>query len=149
MGKSKTKNKETSGDTTPPASNQGFLTERPGTSGTENLLITNRRQASQQYIKAQRAERAYRTKKHATLAHANYNETKAHFHQAFFHFKLAMKGFFSVLKSAGYLIGEKRENRRQIADTKKRQKNLEKKMKLEEVLAKEEGVDDKTQHVAE
>ena len=34
--------------------------KRPGTSGTENLLITNRRAASEQLARAQRAEQTYR-----------------------------------------------------------------------------------------
>ncbi|KAH6659811.1 hypothetical protein BKA67DRAFT_653024 [Truncatella angustata] len=110
---------------------------RPGTSGTENLLITNRRQASEQYIKAQRAEKAYRAKKHATLARYNYNETKAHFKESFSHFKQGVKGLVSVVKAVPHLIGEKREQRRKQADTKKRQRDLEKKKKLDEALARQ------------
>lgn len=110
---------------------------RPGTSGTENLLITNRRQASEQFIKAQRAEKAYRAKKHATLARHNYNETKAHFKESFSHFRLGAKGLFSVIKAIPHLVGEKREQRRKQADSKKRQRDLEKKKKLEEALARQ------------
>lgn len=115
--------------------------KRPGTSGTENLLMTTTRNASVQYSKAQRAERAYRTKKHATLARANYNETKANFKDGFSHLWKGVKGAFSVIKAIPYLIGEKRENRRQIADAKARQRDLERKKKLEERLAREAGDD--------
>jgi hypothetical protein len=110
---------------------------RPGTSGTENLLITNRRQASEQFMKAQRAEKAYRAKKHATLARHNYNETKAHFKEAFSHFKQGFRGLFSVVSAIPHLVGEKREQRRKAAEAKKRQRDLEKKKKLEEALARQ------------
>lgn len=113
--------------------------ERPGTSGTENLLITSRRQASEQYIKAQRAENAYRAKKHATLARHNYNETKGHFKEAGSHFILALKGTVSVVKGVPYLFREKQEDRRRQADAKKRERHMEQKKKLEEALAKEAG----------
>ncbi|KAI0132161.1 hypothetical protein BJ170DRAFT_592136 [Xylariales sp. AK1849] len=112
-------------------------TPRPGTSGTENLLITNRRQASEQFVKAQRAEKAYRAKKHASLARHNYNDTKTHFKESFSHFRLGMNGLFSIVKATPYLIGEKREDRRKRAETTKRQRDLEKKKKLEEVLARD------------
>lgn len=120
---------------------------RPGTSGTENLLITNRRQASEQFIKAQRAEKAYRAKKHASLARHNYNETKAHFRESFSHLKLGVRGLFSVIKAIPHLIGEKQESRRKAADAKKRQRDLEKKKKLEEALARQspENEDDKSE----
>lgn len=113
--------------------------ERPGTSGTENLLITSRRQASEQYIKAQRAEKAYRSKKHATLARHNYNETKGHFKEAGSHFILALKGTMSVIKGVPHLFGEKQEDRRRKAEAKKRERHMEQKKKLEEALAKEAG----------
>lgn len=112
-------------------------TPRPGTSGTENLLITNRRQASEQFAKAQRAEKAYRAKKHATLARHNYNETKTHFKEAFSHLKLGAKGLFAVVKAVPYLLGEKRENARNKSDAKKRQRAMDQRKKLEEVLARE------------
>ncbi|KAK9420634.1 hypothetical protein SUNI508_00725 [Seiridium unicorne] len=118
---------------------------RPGTSGTENLLITNRRQASEQFIKAQRAEKAYRAKKQATLARHNYNETKAHFKESASHFKLGVKGLISVVRAIPHLIGEKREERRKQAEAKRRQRDLEKKKKLEDALARQspDTADDK------
>lgn len=112
-------------------------TPRPGTSGTENLLITNRRQASEQFIKAQRAEKAYRAKKHATLARHSYNDAKAHFSESFTHLKLGVRGMFSVVRAIPHLIGEKREARQKTADTKKRQRDLEKKKRLETALARQ------------
>jgi hypothetical protein len=112
---------------------------RPASSCTEILLMSNRQEASEQFAKAAKAEKAYRTKKKATLARANYNETKTHFKEAFSHFKMAFKGLFSVFKSMPYLISEKRELRRQAKEKKKREKNLQRKQKLEEKLAKEEA----------
>ncbi|KAF4453126.1 hypothetical protein F53441_4123 [Fusarium austroafricanum] len=110
-------------------------------SGTETLLMSNRRTATENLAKASKAEKAYRTKKKATMARANYTETKEHFKEAWSHFKMAFKGFFKVLGSIGALVGEKSENRRLAAENKKREKNLERKKKLEEQLAKdmEEG----------
>lgn len=122
------------------------LPKRPGTSGTENLLITNRRTASEQLQKAQRAERAYRAKKHASLARTNYNETKTHFKEAFSHFGSGFKGLFSVIRAIPYLIGEKREARRKNTDAKKRQRDLEKKKKLEEALARQSAEDGEGEH---
>ncbi|KAH8681133.1 hypothetical protein BX600DRAFT_429104 [Xylariales sp. PMI_506] len=109
---------------------------RPGTSGTENLLITTRRQASEQFAKAHRAEKAYRAKKRAELARNNYTETKDHFKSAFKHFGLGFKGIFSVVAAVPYIIGEKREKRRKKSEAAKRQRDLEKKKKLEEALAR-------------
>ncbi|KAF5671238.1 hypothetical protein FHETE_4208 [Fusarium heterosporum] len=114
---------------------------RPASSCTEILLLSNRKEASEQFAKAARAEKAYRTKKKATLARANYNETKEHFREAFSHFKLAFKGLFSSIKNVTYLFSERSEIKRQEAEKKKREKNLERKRKLEEQLAKAQ-VDD-------
>lgn len=47
---------------------------RPGTSGTELLLVNNRRRASTRYKAAAKKERDYKTKKRATSARANYAE---------------------------------------------------------------------------
>ncbi|KAK7424504.1 hypothetical protein QQX98_000469 [Neonectria punicea] len=138
MGKSKSKSngKETALDPPSPLSDKDTPTARPGTSGTENLLMMTRKEASEQYIKAQRAERAYRSKKHATLARANYNEAKAHFRDAVSHFRLGVKGMISVTKAAPYMLGEKQEQRRRKAEAKKRERTLERKKRLEEALAK-------------
>ncbi|KAM0342523.1 hypothetical protein ACHAPU_009497 [Fusarium lateritium] len=114
---------------------------RPASSCTEILLLSNRKEASEQFVKASRAEKAYRTNKKATLARANYNETKEHFREAFSHFRLAFKGLFSSIKNMTYLFGERSEIKRQEAEKKKREKNLERKKKLEEQLAKAQADD--------
>lgn len=47
---------------------------RPGTSGTEVLLVNNRRRASTRLKDAQKKERDYKTKKRSAAARANYAE---------------------------------------------------------------------------
>ncbi|KAK6827874.1 hypothetical protein PG990_009514 [Apiospora arundinis] len=134
---SKGKGKETTSE----ISEKPLPTPRPGTSGTENVLITNRRQASEQFQKAQRAEKAYRAKKHATAARENYNETKAHFAEARTHFAQGCKGIFAVVRAVPYLVSEKREARRRARDAARRQRDLERKKKLEEALARQHTAD--------
>ncbi|RGP63987.1 hypothetical protein FSPOR_8315 [Fusarium sporotrichioides] len=112
---------------------------RPTSSATMLNLATTRKAASEQFAQAAKAEKAYRIKKKATMARANYNETKEHFREAFSHFKLAFKGLFSVIANMTYLISEKREIRKQAAERKAHEKNLERKKKLEEQLAKAEA----------
>ncbi|KAJ4138785.1 hypothetical protein NW768_002658 [Fusarium equiseti] len=112
---------------------------RPASSATEILLTTTRKEASEQYAQAAKAEKAYRTKRKAKLARANYNETKEHFREAISHFKLAFKGLFSVIGNLSYLVSEKQQNRKQAAEKRAHEKNLERKRKLEEQLAKAEA----------
>lgn len=59
---------------TTPANGDAAEPARPGTSGTEMLLVNNRRRASQRYKEASRKERDYKTKKRSASARANYNE---------------------------------------------------------------------------
>ncbi|RYP21786.1 hypothetical protein DL765_002011 [Monosporascus sp. GIB2] len=113
--------------------------KRPGTSGTENLLITNRRQASEQLARARRAEEAYRARKHAALARQHYDETRSHFREAASHLRLGLRGVLAVVRGVPYLVREKREERRRKVDARQRQRALEKKRRLEEALAREES----------
>lgn len=118
---------------------------RPGTAGTEMLLKTNRRQASERFHKAQRAEKAYRAKKRATAARQDFKDARGHFKESLKHFKEGIKMTVGVVKSVPYIYGEKREMRRADADQKKKLKALEKRKKLEEKLARdadEEGPED-------
>lgn len=114
---------------------------RPGTSGTEMLLMTNRRQASERFQKAQRAEKAYRAKKRATAARQDFKDARAHFKESFVHLKEGVRMTFGVVKSAPYIYGEKREQKRAEGDQKKKAKALEKRKKLEERLAREANED--------
>ncbi|KAH7014548.1 uncharacterized protein B0I36DRAFT_369491 [Microdochium trichocladiopsis] len=112
---------------------------RPGTSGTANLLLKSREEANENFIKAQRAEKAYITRKKVALARANFNNTKSHFKEGFTHLAKGFKGFFSAIAAIPWLISEKREKRRQNREEAQRKRNLEKKKKLEEALAKHAG----------
>ncbi|KAF7560608.1 hypothetical protein G7046_g3533 [Stylonectria norvegica] len=126
-------------DLTPltPAEEKPLPPPRPGTSGTEVLLVTNRRQASVRYQKAQRAEKAYRAKKRATAARHDFRDARGHFKESARHFKDGVKTVFVVVKSVPYIFGEKREERRIQADEKNKARAITKRKKLEEKLAKE------------
>ncbi|KZL63391.1 hypothetical protein CI238_12879 [Colletotrichum incanum] len=113
------------------------LPKRPGTSGTEVLLKTNRRQASDNYQRAQRAERAYRAKKRATAARADLSDAKTHYAECFKHLTRGLAVTISAVKSLPYVFDERQEAARQKAEAKKKQRALEKKKKLEEKLARE------------
>lgn len=110
---------------------------RPGTSGTEMLLVTKRRHASERYQAAARAERTYKAKKRSAAARRDYASAREHFRAAARHLGQGIRMTFSVLHSAPYVISEKTEARRQKADESRKAKALEKKKRLEEQLAKE------------
>ncbi len=112
-------------------------TQRPGTSGTEAVLVSNRRQASETYLAAQKAERSYKTKKRSALAQANYSEAKDHFRQAAHHFKTSIALSFGVVKSTPYLVNQKLERQRDKAAEKRRLQAIERRKRLEAQLAKE------------
>ncbi|KAI8622845.1 hypothetical protein F5Y19DRAFT_460841 [Xylariaceae sp. FL1651] len=110
---------------------------RHKSTGTINLLVETRRQASDQYMRAQRAENAYRARKNATIARTKLSETKTHFSQGFKHLGLGFKGLFTVVRAVPYLISERREQWRRKADVRKRQKAEEQRSKLEEKLSRD------------
>ncbi|KAI0011016.1 hypothetical protein F4779DRAFT_638079 [Xylariaceae sp. FL0662B] len=114
---------------------------RPGTAGTENMLMMNRRQASEQLAKAQRAEQAYKAKKRAAAARAGYAETKMHFREALAHLRGGARGLVALVRAAPYLACEKREQWRRKGDAKKRARAVERKRRLEEALARQAEVD--------
>ncbi|KAJ1323619.1 hypothetical protein MN608_10863 [Microdochium nivale] len=116
---------------------------RPGTSGTANVLLQSRVEASDNLQKAQRAEVAYLTRKKVALARANYDNTKTHFKEGFSHFGSGFKGLFSAASAVPWLVRERREKHRLAREEVQRKRNLEKKRKLEEALAKHgAGADD-------
>jgi hypothetical protein len=102
-------NKESSDPSTPAAVEEQ---PRPGTSGTETLLVTNRRQARQQFEKAQRAEHSYRAKKRATAARRDFQDAKGHFKESGRHFRTGVKLAFGAVKSIPYICGQKHDERR-------------------------------------
>lgn len=64
-----------------PGTEGGAATEtvRPGTSGTELLLVNDRRRASNRLKEAAKKEREYKTKKRSAAARANYTEAVCEF----------------------------------------------------------------------
>ena len=106
--------------------------QRPGTSGTENLLMTTRREASEQFQKAQRAEKSYRSKKRATAARANFREAKGHFKDSASHLKSGVAMTWGAVRAAPYIWSQK-------SDERKRARTAAKKKKLQEELARENG----------
>jgi hypothetical protein len=108
---------------------------RPGTSGTENLLTTNRRQASANFQRAARAERAYKAKKRSAAARTSASEARTHFAEAARHFARGIKKSFGVLGSLPYVFGEWEESMRAKQDEKKRERAVAQRKKLEEQLA--------------
>ncbi len=110
--------------------------KRPGTSGTEIALVSSRRRASENYQKAQRAERAYVAKKRCATGRANYNEAKSHFKESGTHLKQGMQLILGVVKCMPYVVNERREQRQVKTDAKRRQRALEQKKRLEAALAR-------------
>jgi len=115
---------------------------RPLSSATANILLQSRQESHENYIKAQRAEKAYITRKKVTLARANYDNTKTHFKEGFMHLAKGFKGIFAAIKAIPWLISEKREKTRLKREEALRKRNLEKKKKLEEELAKHAALSD-------
>ncbi|KAF2970722.1 hypothetical protein GQX73_g2773 [Xylaria multiplex] len=116
---------------------------RRKSTGTINLLVETRRQASDEYMRAQRAEKAYRTRKNATIARTTLRETKTHFREGFEHLGQGFKGLFAVARAAPYLVGERREIWRRKADAKKRLRAEEMRTKLEKKLARDYAGDER------
>ncbi|KAI0444174.1 hypothetical protein F4803DRAFT_512260 [Xylaria telfairii] len=119
---------------------------RRGSKGTIDLLVQTRRIASDEYTRAQRAERAYRARKNATIARNSLRETKTHFSEGFKHLFLGVKGLVDVVKGVPYLFGERRDIWRKKRETIKRERAEEMRKKLDEKLAKipEGDADDKS-----
>ncbi|KAI0449382.1 hypothetical protein F5B21DRAFT_509244 [Xylaria acuta] len=112
---------------------------RRGSKGTIDLLVQSRRIASDEYARAQRAERAYRARKNATIARTSLRETKTHFAEGFKHIGLGLKGLVAVVRGVPYLVGERRDIWRKKRETVKRERAEEMRKKLDERLAREYG----------
>ncbi|KAI1299468.1 hypothetical protein F5Y03DRAFT_250626 [Xylaria venustula] len=110
--------------------------KRKKSTGTINLLIETRRQASDDYLRAQRAEKAYRMRKNATIARTNLRETKTHFSQGFEHLGKGFKGLLAVIRAAPYLVGERQEIWRRKSQAKKRIRAEDMRKKLDEKLSR-------------
>ncbi|KAK4662863.1 hypothetical protein QC763_602605 [Podospora pseudopauciseta] len=113
----------------------------PGTSGTEAALALQTRQISAQLKQASRTEKAYRTRKRAAAARANYAESKDHLRQAWLHFALGIRLMLGVVKSSAYVAKEKKFKWQAGREEKKAAKEQEKQRKLEERTEKEGRVE--------
>ncbi|KAF2646360.1 hypothetical protein P280DRAFT_475263 [Massarina eburnea CBS 473.64] len=113
--------------------------KRPGTSGTELLLTTNRRTASAQYLAAQRAETAYKAKKRSEGARSHRTEAKDHFKQSTHHFKEGWKSCFMMVKAVPWMVKDWRAKRQTENEKKAVERYMEKKKKIEERIAEQEA----------
>lgn len=126
------------GDSSPKNSEEP---QRPGTSGTELLLTTNRRTASAQYQAAQRAEQAYKAQKRTAGARQHHADAKNHFKQSAFHLKEGIRSSWAIIAALPWMVRGWRERRKADSEKKGRERDLEKKKKLEERLAKQAEID--------
>ncbi|KAJ4290491.1 hypothetical protein N0V90_010708 [Kalmusia sp. IMI 367209] len=113
--------------------------KRPGTSGTEMLLTTNRRTASAQYLAAQRAETAYKAKKRSAGARQHRSEATSHFRQSAFHLKEGVKSCWSMMTAVPWMVRDWKEQKQIQNEKKAVERYMEKKKKLEERIAEQEG----------
>jgi len=123
--------------------------KRPGTSGTELLLTTNRRTASAQYLAAQRAENAYKAKKRSAGARQLKAEAGSHFKQSGAHFKEGMKSSYKMVAAVPWMFRDWKENKQAQNEKKAIEKYMKKKSKLEERIAQQEAGQEKEKEEAE
>lgn len=117
--------------------------QRPGTSGTEMLLVNNRQRASVRLRDAQRKERAYKTKKRSSAARANWTQAKQHFREGLSHNANGMRLTWRVVSSVGYLFRAKNDKLKAEAEEKRKMRAADKQRKLEEKLRREKELAEK------
>ena len=122
--------------------------KRPGTSGTELLLTTNRRTASEQYAAAQRAETAYKAKKRSAGARQHRSEAKEHFSQGLWHLKEGVKSSFGMVSALPWMLRGWREERQNKNEQRAVERFEKKKLKMEEQIAKREAMKGKDEEKA-
>ncbi|KAF2114791.1 hypothetical protein BDV96DRAFT_575893 [Lophiotrema nucula] len=115
--------------------------KRPGTSGTELRLATNRRTASANYQAAQRAETAYKAKKRSQGAKQHRQDAMKHYSQSGQHFKEGIKSSWRCVAALPWMVRGWNEDRQIKKEKAMREKHLEKKKKLEVKLAKQAELD--------
>lgn len=96
--------------------------KRPGTSGTELALVANRRVASQHLQAARRAEQSYKARKRSAAARTSYAGAKTHFAAAAHHFGAGVRLMFEAVRSAPYVVRDRKERRRAAAEERKARK---------------------------
>lgn len=85
---------------------------RPGTSGTELALTSDRRAASEHLQAARKAERSYKAHKRATAARKDYAEAKRHLGLAFRHLGLGVRLVVGVVGGVPSVVRDRGERRR-------------------------------------
>jgi hypothetical protein len=112
--------------------------KRPGTSGTEVLLTTNRRTAKDQFAATLRAENAYKAKKRSATARQHRIDAKTHFVESFTHFWAALKSCGNMIVAVPWVVRGWREERQQQNEVKAAERYEKQKMKLEAKMAKKD-----------
>lgn len=127
---------------TAPADGEKSDLKRPGTSGTEMVLVTQRRAASAKLEQATRAERSYRAHKRSAAARANWAEAKTKWAHSARNLKGAVSLTCSVFANARYMLDEHHEEKRKQAEEKRLARAAEKRKKLDDKLAKQKELRD-------
>ena len=109
-------------------------TTRPGTSGTELLLVSKTREASANFKRAQAAEQAYKSKKRAAGGKQQCKQITIHFKQSAIHFKEGVKAIYFSLAAVPAIVMANRHERKTKADARKRERDMAKRKKLDERL---------------
>ncbi|KAI3398022.1 hypothetical protein diail_9999 [Diaporthe ilicicola] len=117
--------------------------QRPGTSGTEMLLVNNRQRASVRLRDAQRKERAYKTKKRSTQARANWAQAKQHFREGLAHNTEGARLAWRAVACVGYLFRAKNDRLKAEAEEKRKLRAADKQRRLEEKLRREKELAEK------
>jgi hypothetical protein len=111
--------------------------QRPGTSGTEILLVTDRRTASAKYQAAQRAEQSYKAKKRSAGAAQHRTDAKDHFRASAHHLEEGMKRSWKIITAVPWMMRGWKEERLAKKEKNARERDLVKKKKLEERIARQ------------
>ncbi|KAI9049916.1 hypothetical protein LZ554_006063 [Drepanopeziza brunnea f. sp. 'monogermtubi'] len=113
-------------------------TGRPGTSGTELNLRSDRQKAQTSYQRAAQAEQAYRAKRRATYARKDIKSAGEHFSASATSFREGCKCAWSAVLAGPAVVKEKQVKRREEGAEKKRNVAEAKKKKWEEKAKKNE-----------
>ncbi|KAF2013548.1 hypothetical protein BU24DRAFT_483315 [Aaosphaeria arxii CBS 175.79] len=117
-----------------PSSPTTAIPHRPTTSATENLLTSNRRTASANYIAAQRAEQAYKAKKRSAGAQVQRVEAKEHFRRAGWHLREGGRCLWGCVRAGPWVVRGWIGGWRERGERRRVERDLERKRRLEERL---------------
>jgi hypothetical protein len=123
-----------------PEAPEGHELKRPGTSGTEVLLISNRRTAREQFEATQRAENAYKAKKRSAGARQHRTDAKMHFVETFKHSWGFIKSTGLMIASIPWMLRGWRAERQERNEMKASERYEKQKQKLEAKMKKSGSV---------